>query len=108
MRSALSSAFLHFSDISWHVECDDLLIERYFVSPQKGNPTEEKIFVFCPVAKYSFWVYPMSEKDFLYKELTYEVLGCAYDAFKKVGAGYDEIMYHKVFHHLLLCENLSI
>jgi len=49
----------------------------------------------------------MIEKDFLYKELTYEVLGCAYDAFKTVGAGYDEIIYHKVFHRNLLKKRLK-
>ncbi|UCE07265.1 MAG: GxxExxY protein [bacterium] len=36
------------------------------------------------------------------KNLSYQVLGCAYDAFKTVGVGFDEIRYHKVFHKYLL------
>lgn len=35
--------------------------------------------------------------EFLYEELSYRVIGCAFEAFKTVGVGYDEIKYHKVF-----------
>ncbi len=28
--------------------------------------------------------------DYLYKELNYEINGCAFDAFKEVGVGFDE------------------
>lgn len=38
-----------------------------------------------------------TENEFLYKELSYTVIGCAFEAFKTVGVGYDEIKYHKVF-----------
>ncbi len=46
-------------------------------------------------------------KDFLYEELSYEVLGCAYEAFKIVDVGFDEFMYHKVFHRFLLKKGLT-
>ncbi len=36
------------------------------------------------------------------KDLSYEILGCAFDAFKTEGFGFDEIRYHKVFHQYLL------
>jgi GxxExxY protein len=36
------------------------------------------------------------------KKLNYGVLGCAYDAFKAVGVGFDEFRYHKIFHHFLI------
>jgi GxxExxY protein len=36
------------------------------------------------------------------KKLNYGVLGCAYDAFKLVGVGFDEFRYHKIFHHILI------
>lgn len=36
------------------------------------------------------------------KKLNYSVLGCAYDAFKLVGVGFDEFRYHKIFHHILI------
>ncbi|NUM75743.1 hypothetical protein HUU40_15380 [candidate division KSB1 bacterium] len=48
-----------------------------------------------------------NEDGFILKELSYEVLGCAFDAFKKVGVGFDEIRYHKVFHEYLLRKNLE-
>lgn len=48
-----------------------------------------------------------NEDGFILKELSYEVLGCAFDAFKKVGVGFDEIRYHKVFHEYLLRKNLA-
>lgn len=35
------------------------------------------------------------ENSFLYEELSYEVLGCAFEAFKTVGVGFDEVRYHK-------------
>jgi GxxExxY protein len=48
-----------------------------------------------------------SVDNFLYKELSYEIIGCAYDAFKMVGIGFDEIRYHKIFHHFLLKKGLK-
>jgi hypothetical protein len=39
-----------------------------------------------------------TKQELLYSDLTYEVNGCAFEAFKEVGVGYEEIMYHKVFH----------
>ena len=48
-----------------------------------------------------------TENNFLYEELSYEVTGCAYEAFKTVGVGFDEISYHKVFHHSLLQAGLK-
>ncbi|MDZ7333458.1 MAG: GxxExxY protein [candidate division KSB1 bacterium] len=44
----------------------------------------------------------VNENNFPSKELSYKVLGCAFDAFKKVGVGFNEIMYHKVFHQNLV------
>lgn len=43
-----------------------------------------------------------SEDGYLHQELSYEVLGCAFAAFKTVGVGFDEIRYHKIFHDYLL------
>ncbi len=43
----------------------------------------------------------------LYEELSYEVLGCAFDAFKTVGVGFSEIIYHKVFHDNLTRRGLN-
>jgi len=48
-----------------------------------------------------------AENGFLYEELSYEVLGCAFDAFKAVGVGFDEIRYHKIFHANLLKKSLA-
>jgi len=42
------------------------------------------------------------EGDFLYEELSYDIIGCAYDAFKIVGIGFDEVRYHRIFHQYLL------
>lgn len=44
----------------------------------------------------------LNESNFPSKELSYKVLGCAYDAFKTVGVGFGEIMYHKIFHQNLI------
>jgi GxxExxY protein len=49
----------------------------------------------------------VEENKYLYKELTYEILGCAYDAFKTVGVGFSEIIYHKVFHERLMKTGLK-
>ena len=49
----------------------------------------------------------MSEENFLYKELIYEVIGCAYEAFKTVGVGFNEIRYHKIFHQNLIQQGLN-
>lgn len=45
--------------------------------------------------------------DYLYKELNYAINGCAYDAFKEVGVGFDELTYHKFFHQHLLDKGLK-
>jgi len=45
-------------------------------------------------------------EEFLYKDLCYEINGCAFEAFKKVGAGFREINYHKIFHHYLIQKGL--
>ncbi len=44
----------------------------------------------------------LDENKFPSRELSYKVLGCAYEAFKMVGVGFNEMMYHKVFHQNLL------
>jgi GxxExxY protein len=35
--------------------------------------------------------------NYLYEDLTYKIIGCAFDVFKTLGAGYDETIYHKAF-----------
>lgn len=35
--------------------------------------------------------------SFLHKELTHKIIGCAFNVFKALGAGYDEMIYHKAF-----------
>ncbi len=47
------------------------------------------------------------ENDYLYKDLNYEINGCAFDAFKEVGGGFDEPTYHKFFHQHLLDKGLK-
>lgn len=48
-----------------------------------------------------------NENEYLYKDLNYEINGCAYDAFKEVGVGFDEPRYHKFFHQHLLDKGLK-
>jgi len=48
-----------------------------------------------------------TKKKLLYEELTYDVLGCAYNAFKIVGVGFDEVRYHKIFHEYLVEKGLN-
>jgi GxxExxY protein len=48
-----------------------------------------------------------NENDYLYKDLNYEINGCAFDAFKEVGVGFDEPRYHKFFHQNLLDKGLK-
>lgn len=48
-----------------------------------------------------------SDDNYLYKELSYDIIGCAYDAFKMVGIGFDEIRYHKIFHRYLVQKGLK-
>ncbi len=43
----------------------------------------------------------------LHEELSYEVLGCAFAAFKKAGVGFSELHYHKVFHDNLTKKGLN-
>ncbi|GEM_PF-106500 len=43
----------------------------------------------------------------IYEELSYKIIGCAFEAFKIVGAGFDEINYHKIFHHYLTRQGLQ-
>jgi GxxExxY protein len=49
----------------------------------------------------------LNENNLPSRELSYKVLGCAYDAFKTVGVGFNEIMYHKVFHKNLLKKGID-
>ena len=44
----------------------------------------------------------MDRNNIIDKKFTYKVIGCAYDAFKAVGIGFDEFRYHKIFHKILL------
>jgi len=48
-----------------------------------------------------------AEREYPHKELSYQVIGCAFDAFKEVGVGFNEIRYHKVFHRNLLDKGLE-
>lgn len=45
--------------------------------------------------------------NYLYEELTYKIIGCAYDSFERLGVGFDEVRYHKVFHECLQREALN-
>lgn len=45
--------------------------------------------------------------SYLYKELNYEINGCAFEVFKEVGVGFREIIYHKFFHQKLLDKGLK-
>ncbi len=45
--------------------------------------------------------------NYLYEELTYKIIGCAYDSFEELGVGFDEVRYHKVFHECLQREALN-
>lgn len=47
------------------------------------------------------------ENNYLYNDLNYEINGCAFDAFKEVGVGFDESRYHKFFHQNLLDKGLK-
>src|SRR5574341_1144794 len=47
------------------------------------------------------------ENDYLYKDLNYAINGCAFDAFKEVGVGFDEPTYHKFFRQCLLDKGLK-
>jgi GxxExxY protein len=44
--------------------------------------------------------------EFIYEELCYDIIGCAFEAFKTVGVGFDEIHYHKVFDNFLTQKGL--
>ncbi len=43
----------------------------------------------------------------LYEELSGEVIGCAFAAFKTVGVGFSELHYHKFFHDNLIKQGLN-
>lgn len=43
----------------------------------------------------------------LHEELSYDVLGCAFAAFKTVGVGFSELIYHKFFHDNLIKKGLN-
>jgi len=49
----------------------------------------------------------VAEKQLPHGDLSYRVIGCAYDAFKTVGVGFNEIMYHKIFHQNLLKQGID-
>jgi len=44
----------------------------------------------------------MDRKNIIDEKFTYEILGCAFDAFKTIGIGFDEFRYHKIFHKILV------
>lgn len=46
-------------------------------------------------------------EEYIHKELCYEINGCAYEAFKTVGVGFNEINYHKIFHLYLTQKGLK-
>lgn len=48
-----------------------------------------------------------TRKELILDELCYEVNGCAFEAFKTVGIGFDEYMYHQIFHDNLLKKGIS-
>ena len=37
----------------------------------------------------------MVEKEILYPELSYKIIGCAFEVFNEIGGGHKEITYHK-------------
>jgi GxxExxY protein len=47
------------------------------------------------------------KNEYLYKDLNYEINGCAFEAFKEVGVGFDETTYHKFFHQQLIDKGLK-
>lgn len=48
-----------------------------------------------------------TQNDLIFDDLCYEVNGCAFEAFKAVGVGFEEYMYHQVFHDNLLKKGLE-
>ena len=44
---------------------------------------------------------PFVKKDILYPDLSYKIIGAAFDAFNKLGPGYDEKYYQKAFAEIL-------
>jgi len=47
------------------------------------------------------------EQDYIYKNISYDIIGCAFAAFKAVGVGFNEVIYHKIFHNYLLEKGLN-
>jgi GxxExxY protein len=37
----------------------------------------------------------LQKKDLIYPELSYKIIGCAFDVFNKIGGGHKEIVYQK-------------
>ena len=37
----------------------------------------------------------MVEKEILYPELSYKIIGCAFEVFNEIGGGHKELTYHK-------------
>lgn len=48
-----------------------------------------------------------AKQNLVYGDLTYDVIGCAFQAFKEVRVGFSETIYHKVFHQFLLEKRLN-
>ena len=45
--------------------------------------------------------------EYVDNDLNYRIIGCAFEAFKTVGPGFREIIYHKIFHQNLLKSGFS-
>lgn len=47
------------------------------------------------------------KKDLLFPELSYQIVGCAYDVFNELGFGHPEKFYQRAFAKSLMKKNLS-
>lgn len=48
----------------------------------------------------------VNKKDLLYPELSYQIVGCAYDVFNEIGFGHPEKFYQRAFAEALKKKNL--
>lgn len=49
----------------------------------------------------------VNKKDLLYPELSYQIVGCAYDVFNEIGFGHPEKFYQRAFAEALKNKKLS-
>jgi GxxExxY protein len=49
----------------------------------------------------------LERKDLLYPELSYQIIGCAYDVFNEIGGGHKEIVYRKAMAVALKAKGLK-